>query len=387
MRITAIHEKTIGIASTMRNADIGFDEMTASLIAVATDVKRDGRPVIGYGFDSIGRYAHGAVARERLIPRLLAAEPRTLQTDDGANLDPHRCWAAMMRNEKLGGHGERAGAVGVLDMAIWDATAKIEGKPLWRLLAERYRGGAVDDRIRVYAAGGHYHPEGGTRALQDELRRYRDLGHTTIKIKVGGGPHDQDMARIEAALAVVGDGKLAVDANAAFDVARADRFLEATARFGLAWVEEIGDPLDFAFQAELAARHATPMGTGENLFSCADARNLIRYGGLRPDRDWLQVDIGLSYGLVEYLRIVAMIEAAGWSRRRCLPHAGHLFSLNAVAGLGLGGHECAPDPTLLFGGFPDGVTVEDGHVRPAELPGIGFEGKANLYRLLRDLAT
>ena len=205
MRITAIHEKTIGIASTMRNADIGFDEMTASLIAVVTDVKRDGRPVIGYGFDSIGRYAHGAVARERLIPRLLAAEPKALVTDDGANLDPHRSWAAMMRNEKLGGHGERAGAVGVLDMAIWDAVAKIEGKPLWRLLAERYRGGATDARVRVYAAGGHYHPEGGVKALQDELRRYRDLGHATVKIKVGGGPHEQDMARIEASLAVVGD--------------------------------------------------------------------------------------------------------------------------------------------------------------------------------------
>ena len=255
MRITAIHEKTIGIASTMRNADIGFDEMTASLIAVVTDVKRDGRPVVGYGFDSIGRYAHGAVARERLIPRLLAADPKTLASDDGSNLDPHRCWAAMMRNEKLGGHGERAGAVGVLDMAIWDAVAKIEDKPLWRLLAERYRGGATDERIRVYAAGGHYHPGDDLRALQDELRRYRDLGHTTMKIKVGGGPHEQDLARIEAALVVVGDGRLAVDANAAFDAARADRFLAATARFNLAWVEEIGDPLDFALQAELAARH------------------------------------------------------------------------------------------------------------------------------------
>ena len=80
MRITAIHEKTIGIASTMRNADIGYDEMTASLIAVVTDVVRDGRPVVGYGFDSIGRYAHGGLARERLIPRLLAAEPKTLLT-------------------------------------------------------------------------------------------------------------------------------------------------------------------------------------------------------------------------------------------------------------------------------------------------------------------
>jgi L-alanine-DL-glutamate epimerase-like enolase superfamily enzyme len=387
MRITAIHEKTIGIASTMRNADIGYDEMTASLIAVVTDARRDGRPVIGYGFDSVGRYAHGGLARERLIPRLLAADPKSLATDDGANLDPHRCWAAMMRNEKLGGHGERAGAVGVLDTAIWDAVAKIEGKPLWRLLADRYRGGATDEKIRVYAAGGHYHPEGGTKALQDELSFYRDLGHTTMKIKVGGGPHEQDMARIEAALTVVGDGKLAVDANAAFDRARADRFLDATARFGLAWVEEIGDPLDFALQADVAARHETPMATGENLFSCADLRNLLRHGGLRPDRDFVQVDIALSYGLVEYLRIVETMEAAGWSRRSCLPHAGHLFSLNVVAGLGLGGHECAPNPDQLFGGFPDGVRVEDGYVRPPELPGVGFEGKPNLYRLLRELGS
>src|SRR5690606_9029258 len=190
------------------------------------------------------------------------------------SLDPQRCWACMMRNEKLGGHGERAGAVGVLDAAIWDAVAKIEGWPLWRLLDERYGPGSASGRVRVYGAGGHYHPGDGLQGLQDELRAYLDLGYRTVKIKIGGGSHADDMARIEAAMEVVGRGdRLALDANARFDRARADMCLTAIAPLGLAWIEEIGDPLDFALQAELAQRHETPMATGENLFSCADARN------------------------------------------------------------------------------------------------------------------
>src|SRR5215471_9625469 len=141
LRIVAIHERTASLASPMRNADMAYDEMTASIVAVVTDVVRAGRPVVGYGFDSIGRYGHGGLARERFIPRLMAAPPAALVTDDERNLDPAKCFAAMMRNEKPGGHGERAGAVGLLDMALWDAAAKIAERPLWQYLADLYRGG------------------------------------------------------------------------------------------------------------------------------------------------------------------------------------------------------------------------------------------------------
>ncbi len=384
MRIVDVRERTVPLRADLRNAAIGFDEMTASAVAVVTDVRRAGRAVVGYGFSSIGRYGHGGLLRERFAPRLRAAD---LADEAGANLDPFRAWDAMMRNEKPGGHGERSGAVGALDMAVWDAAAKIEGAPLWRLLADRFRGGAAASRVPVYASGGHYRAGEGAAALADEIRRYRDAGYTRVKIKVAAAPLPDDLRRVETALRVLGAGEaLAVDANAACDRTRAVALAGALAPCRLAWIEEICDPLDFELQSEICARYDRPMATGENLFSLADARNLIRHAGLRPDRDLLQFDIGLSYGLVEYLRILEMLEAHGWSRRSCVPHAGHLLALNAVAGLGLGGHEVAPDPDLPHGGFPDGIVVEDGCVRPPDLPGIGFEGKSNLWAILRELA-
>jgi len=209
-----------------------------------------------------------------------------------------------MRNEKPGGHGERSVAVGVLDMALWDALAKAHGVPLWRLLADRYNEGQADPTAWVYAAGGYYYPGKGLSGLQDEMRPYLDRGYSTVKMKVGLVPLDEDLARIEAALDVVGgDGsRLCVDVNGRFSLEEAIRFGHAVAPYGLRWYEEPLDPLDYLEHAALATCYAPPLATGENLFSHQDARNLIRHGGLRPDRDILQFDPALSYGLVEYLR-------------------------------------------------------------------------------------
>ena len=135
LKIVDIREQTKPITSDIRNAYIDFSKMTLSLVAVVTDVVRDGRPVVGYGFNSNGRYGQGALIRERFRPRVLEADPATLVDPARDNLDPQRIWAAMMTNEKPGGHGERSVAVGTIDMAVWDAVAKIEGKPLFRLLA------------------------------------------------------------------------------------------------------------------------------------------------------------------------------------------------------------------------------------------------------------
>lgn len=387
MRIVAIHETTVPISSKIRNAYIDFSAMTLSVVAVVTDVVRDGKPVVGFGFNSNGRYAQGCLLRERIIPRLMGADPESLLTDDGINLDPHRIWARMMINEKPGGHGERSVAVGVIDMAVWDAVAKIEGKPLCRLLAERYRGGVCDDRVFVYAAGGYYYPGKNLKALQDEMRGYLDLGYTVVKMKIGGASLDEDIERVEAVLKVIGAGaRLAVDANGRFDLETAIAYAKALAPYGLKWYEEAGDPLDFALQAELASHYDGAMATGENLFSMLDARNLIRYGGMRPDRDVLQFDCALSYGLVEYLRTLEMLRAHGWSARRCIPHGGHQMSLTIAAGLGLGGNESYPGVFQPFGGFADAIPVEDGHVRLPDTLGVGFETKADLYRVMAPLA-
>ena len=387
MRIVDVRETTIPISSPIRNAYIDFSKMTASIAAVVTDVVRDGRRVVGFGFNSNGRYAQGALLRERFIPRLLEAPPNALIGDDQANFDPHKIWTRLMANEKPGGHGERSVAVGVLDMAVWDAVAKIEGRPLYRVLADRYRGGQADARVFVYAAGGYYYPGKDLAALQREMGSYLERGYTVVKMKIGGDTLDEDLRRIEAALAVVGSGeRLAVDANGRFDLETALAYAAALAPYGLRWYEEPGDPLDYELNAAVARAYDAPLATGENLFSMQDARNLIRYGGLRPDRDVLQFDCALSYGLVEYLRTLEMLRAHGWPAQRCIPHGGHQLSLHIAAGLGLGGNESYPDLFQPTGGFPDGVQVIDGHVTLPEIPGIGFEAKADLFAVMSTLA-
>jgi L-alanine-DL-glutamate epimerase-like enolase superfamily enzyme len=387
MKITAIHSTVAGIASDIRNAYIDFSKMTTSVVAVVTDVVRDGTRVVGYGFNSNGRYAQAGLLADRFIPRVMQAPSQSLINDEGTNLDPERIWACAMANEKPGGHGERSVAIGVIDMAVWDAVAKIEGKPLYRVLGERYNGGEIDDKVFVYAAGGYYYPGKNLNALKDEMRKYLDLGYTVVKMKIGGESLRDDLKRIDAVIDVIGSAKnLAVDANGRFDLATAIEYAKALAPYGLFWYEEAGDPLDFELQAELAAHYESPMATGENLFSMQDARNLIRYGGMRNDRDWLQFDCALSYGLVEYMRTLDMLKEHGWSRRRCIPHGGHQLSLNIAAGLGLGGNESYPDVFQPFGGFADNTPVENSYVPLPQTPGIGFEAKAPLYKIMKALA-
>ena len=204
MKITSIRHRSVPISSAISNAFISFSEMTLSAVAILTDVVRDGRMVVGYGFNSNGRYAQSGILQERVIPRLMKAAPSYLLTDDGQNFDPFKAWRIMMTNEKPGGHGERSVAVGTVDMALWDLVAKIENKPLYRVLADRYRGGVVDREVDVYAAGGYYYPGKGITALQDEIRGYLDLGYDTVKIKIGGASLEEDLQRIEAVLNVGG---------------------------------------------------------------------------------------------------------------------------------------------------------------------------------------
>lgn len=387
MRITAVRDIVAPIRSDIANAYIDFSAMTASVVAVVTDRVVDGRPVVGFGFNSNGRYAPQGLLRERFIPRLMGASPDAIQGEDGF-IDPHKAWDAMMKNEKPGGHGERSVAVGTLDMALWDALAKTHGVPLWRLLADRYNNGEADPTAWVYAAGGYYYPGKGLQELKDEMRSYVDRGYSTVKMKVGLVPLEDDLRRIEAVLSVVGgDGqKLCVDVNGRFGLQEAIAFGNAVAPYGLRWYEEPLDPLDYLAHAALATTYAPPLATGENLFSRQDARNLIRHGGLRPDRDVLQFDPALSYGLVEYLRTCHMLRSHGWSPRRCVPHGGHQFALNIAVGLGLGGNESYPDVFAPFGGFADEVPVEDSRVALPEVPGIGFEAKKALYAVMRPLA-
>jgi L-alanine-DL-glutamate epimerase-like enolase superfamily enzyme len=389
MRILDIRETAIPLKSTLKNSSFDFTEMTTSVVAVMTDVIRDGKPVTGFAFNSTGRYACGAQMRARFIPRILAAKPETLLDATGENIDPAKVLAAMMQREKSGGHSERSIAIGTIEVALWDAVAKIAEKPLHRLLAERYNGGEVAERVFCYVGGGWYLPGQTIRDLQDEMLRHLDAGYTMVKMKVGGLPLADDVRRVAAVKETLGNrAALAVDANAKFAREEALAYARALSDFGLRWFEEPCDPLDFALLGEIASIYAPPLATGENLYSTQDVENLVRFGGLRPERrDVIQVDPPQAYGIVQYARTVAMLERHGWPRAALFPHGGNQMSLAIAGGFGLGGAESYPGVFGDFGGFADDAKVEEGYLRLAQRPGIGFEGQARLYRIMRELAA
>ncbi|MFZ9181654.1 MAG: enolase C-terminal domain-like protein [Hylemonella sp.] len=387
MRITEIREIAVPINSTIRNAVFDFSEMTTSVVAVVTDVIRNGRPVIGFAFNSTGRYACGAQMRDRLIPRIMKATPESLLNEAGNNLEPEKILACMMQREKPGGHTERSVAVGTIEVAIWDAVAKIQDRPLHAVLADKYNSAQVHHQIPCYVGGGWYAPGKGIPELQDEIRHRLQQGYTTMKIKVGGASVAEDLARVEASLKVVGTSDhLAVDANAGFSPERTREYAKALKPYQLRWFEEPTDPLDYELLAEVTSMYPSPIGTGENLFSTQDIKNLVHFGGMRADRDILQIDVPQSYGIVQFGRTLKMLESRGWSRQSVFPHGGNLMTLAIVAGFGLGGCEAYPGTFGVFAGFADDSKVENGLLTLSDRPGIGFEGQNALYAVMRQIA-
>lgn len=386
MRITEIRELSVPLEGNISNAVVNFAEHTVSLVAVVSDVMRGGKPVTGLAFNSIGRFAQGGILRDRVIPRLMAARPEALLAADGESFDCEKVLAIASRNEKPGGHGDRAGAIGAVELAFWDLNAKLRDEPAWATIARHFGHASPRAGMPVYAAGGYYYGSGAAGQLRDELLRYRDMGFGAYKMKIGGAPLAEDIRRIEEALTVAGTGaNLAVDANGRFDFAQAMDYAAAIAPYRLRWYEEIGDPLDYELNRRVAELYDPPVATGENLFSAIDTRNLLRHGGMRPGKDVFQMDAGLSYGLVEYGRMIALMEEAGFDRAFAFPHGGHMINLHIVVGMGLGGCEAYPGVFQPFGGYAEECRLENGEVLPGSAPGFGLEAKADLRPAIEKL--
>jgi L-alanine-DL-glutamate epimerase-like enolase superfamily enzyme len=376
VQIKEIRELGILLEGTASNAVVSFAGHDVSLVAVISDVVRNGKPVIGLGFNSIGRFAQGGILHHRVLPRILSAPEGALL--NGVGFDCNKVYQAAVRNEKPGGHGDRASAVAAMELAFWDLNAKLADEPAYVTIA-RHFDRTPATRVPVYAAGGYYYAEEGVDRLRDELRGYVDLGFDAFKIKIGGAPLSQDMRRIEAALDLCADGsRLAVDANGRFEFDSAVAYGRAIAPLGLRWFEEIGDPLDFALNRRISEVFDGAIATGENLFSRQDVKNLLSYAGMRPGRDIFQMDAGLSYGLSEYGRIIALVEEYGFDRGFVFPHGGHLINLHIVCGMNLGGCEAYPSVFQPFGGYSPDCRVADGFISPGDRPGFGLEAKPEL---------
>ena len=383
MRILEIREKTIPLEGNIKNAVISFRDHTVSLVALISDQVKNGRPVIGFAFNSIGRFGQAGIINDRLSGRIVKA-PDLLDQD--GRLSPALLSATAMQNEKPGGHGDRAGAVAAIELAAWDLKAKLNDEPAYATIASAFKRSTNKTSTSVYAAGGYYYPDDSLEHLKTELKSYRDRGYASYKIKIGGASLDQDIQRIESALEIAVHGKaLSVDANGRFPLKRALDYAREIKPLNLRWFEEPGDPLDFHLNQLLINEYQSPVATGENLFSCEDLRNLIRYGGMRPNIDVFQMDPGLSYGLTEYAKMLTDLESFGFSRRECIPHGGHLINLHIAIGLELGGCEAYPGVFQPFGGYSGSCRIDEGMVTPPAAPGFGLETKAEIAPHLKEL--
>ncbi|OVZ58794.1 hypothetical protein CDO44_13915 [Pigmentiphaga sp. NML080357] len=387
MRIVRIAERTAALRTPLSNARSDFSQMTATIVAVVSDVVRGGRPLAGYAFNSFGRYACGEQIRERIAPRILAADPDTLVDATGRNFDPIAIHACGQQRERRGGYAERSIPMGTVDVAVWDLVAKIEDKPLHAVLAERYGGGIARTHAPVYVGGGWYFPGQTLADLKAEMARYRDAGYGMVKMKVGGPSAAEDCKRIEAVLSVMGEGDaLAVDASCAFGHEAALAYARAIAPYRLRWYEEPCDFLEYETYAELARVYGGALATGENMACAKELDHFLAYGGFRPDRDIIQVDPPLAFGITEYLKVLAVAGKHGFSRAAMYPHGGNLMCLHVVGGLGLGGCESYPDTFGIFSGFGEEVAIAGGQASLPQSPGIGFERQPALYAAMRDLA-
>lgn len=388
MRIKQIRELSVKLEGDVANAVVNFSEHTVSLVAVITDVIRGGRPVVGIGFNSIGRYAQSGIIRDRMIPRLVAASPGSLLDETGDRFDPAKVLATIMRNEKPGGHGDRAGAAAAIEHAIWDLNAKLGDEPAYVTIARAFGRTPAEGPVEVYTGGGYYYAPGTGQTLHDEFMRYREMGFESFKMKIGGAPLAEDMKRIEEALLAAGGGDhLMVDANGRFDLPTALAYAKELKPLKLRWFEEIGDPLDYQLNREVIEAYGGPVATGENLFSAMDTLNLVRFGGMRPNCDVFQMDAGLSYGLTEYAKMLDVLESHGFNRKYAIPHGGHLINLHSVVGLGLGACEAYPGVFQPFGGYSKQCQIKNARVRPSDAPGFGLEEKPELSPLIETLSS
>jgi len=386
VKIIDIREISVPLKSNLRNSAFDFSEMTTSVVAVISDIKRDGKPLVGYAFNSTGRYACGAQMRDRFIPRILKTKPEDYLNDLGTNFSPEKLLKCMMQREKPGGHTERSVAIGTIEVAIWDLVAKVEQQPLFVVLAKQFNQGMIPSQVPCYVGGGWYAPGKGILELQAEIKKRMDEGYRTMKIKVGGMPLPDDLKRLEAAIEIVGSSQcLAVDANAAWQRPVALEYAKALAPYQLRWLEEPTDPLDFALLSELTHLYEAPLATGENLFSTQDIGNLIRFGNLRAEKDIIQIDVPQSYGIVQFSKTLQLMKDLGWSPQSVFPHGGNLMTLAIVAGFGLGGCEAYPDVFGAFAGFNDDAKIDAGMINLSDRPGIGFEGQNALYSIMQTL--
>ncbi len=381
MRILDIRETAIPLKSDLTNSSFDFTEMTTSIVAVITDVVRDGKPVTGFAFNSTGRYACGAQMRERFIPRILRADPASL-LDDAGNIDPARVLAAMCRREKIGGDAERSIAIGTHRGRGVGRGGEDRGcaappparRPLQRrpdpresvLLCRRRLVPARADRRR--SAGRDARPS-RCRLHHGEDEGRRHAGRRGLPAHRGGARRCWATRRGSPSMPTASS--------------RATRRSPTPGHCGRSGSNGSRSPA-IRWTTRSMPRSPRPMTRRSRPARTSIRRRMSKTScasaACTAGRDFIQVDPPQAYGIAQYGETVAMLEGRGWSREQLFPHGGNQMSLAIAAGFGLGGAESYPGVFGAFGGFADDATVEDGFLAAVRPPRHRLRGPGRALR-------
>lgn len=241
--------------------------------------------VTGLGYTYGGRLIQAAIDFN-LAGLLVGQDPEATE----------RLWSSMFQETLLlGRRGAVLRAIGALDIALWDLKGKLANRPLFKLL------GGYRDEVPAYASGGYYRQGRGLDDMRREMERYLALGFEAVKIKVGGAPLDEDVARVKAARQVIGPGvKLALDANNAWrEPAEAIKAARAFEPYDIWWLEEPLPPDNIPGHAAIAAALEMPVATGEIEATRWGFRDLITMRGA----DILQPDACVLGGVSEWIKV------------------------------------------------------------------------------------
>jgi mandelate racemase len=345
MKITAIRTTPVlaPLPRPVRTASGSIDRFPLVLIDVATDVGVEGR-------------AYSQV----YFPELLAALDRTI-TGVGAmivglELEPRAVHAHVQKRCRLLGAKNLTGmALGGLDMAVWDAYARAQGKSLARVL------GAEPRAVNAYNSVGLYDAQ-SVVAICEETRA---AGYAGLKIKVGFSTLAQDFAAIRAARKALGDDiALMIDYNQSLELDEAVARCQALDGEGLEWIEEPISATDLEGCARLKDLVTTPIQIGENFNGPAEMRDAITKGA----SDLVMPDAQYIHGVTGWL------QAAELARAARVPMSSHTF-IEASAQL------MSATPTAHWlevldaaGGLRRApLVLREGRICPWDTPGIGIE--------------
>ncbi len=286
MKITFLHTRPLALAFKEPYHWAGRVDYGAVnvLVEVGTD-----EGIAGYGESTAARPADGVMAALHGIAPLLIGEP------------PFDIERLMRRCRFLGGfnHAPRFANLTLagVEMALWDIIGKAAGRPVHQLL-----GGACQAEVDYFAF-----PQGDTaKDLAEDARAAVEAGYSVFYMKVGRGAR-KDMENVEAVRAAIGDRKLRLDANEAWDVHTAITMINRLARFEPEFIEQPTPALSLAALKQVKDAVRIPIAADQSVFTLNDVYEVCR----QQAADLIVLSFHETGGLLAFKKAAAIAEAAG----------------------------------------------------------------------------